>query len=171
MRCANYGIWWRTGRPGVLQSMGLQRVGHDWVNNNNYTSTKKKKMWLPCKSGQWSLLMRAGRGLPRRCSILFRHQAAVNIFKFIKLSCLVHWTPECGDDVTISPSKPFTSPLRENRNQRDRGWYNMDVKIWLSFAWRPFLSECIWVPGAFLQLMLPHSLSSPPWSLSPMELF
>ena len=21
----------RTGRPGVLQSMGLQRVGHDWV--------------------------------------------------------------------------------------------------------------------------------------------
>ena len=23
--------WWRTGKPGVLQSMGLQRVGHDWV--------------------------------------------------------------------------------------------------------------------------------------------
>ena len=23
--------WWWTGRPGVLQSMGLQRVGHDWV--------------------------------------------------------------------------------------------------------------------------------------------
>ena len=22
---------WRTGRPGVLQSMGLQRVRHDWV--------------------------------------------------------------------------------------------------------------------------------------------
>ena len=21
----------RTGRPGMLQSMGLQRVGHDWV--------------------------------------------------------------------------------------------------------------------------------------------
>ena len=26
--------WWRTGEPGVMQSMGLQRVGHDWVNNN-----------------------------------------------------------------------------------------------------------------------------------------
>ena len=25
------GSWWRTGRPGVLQSMALQRVGHDWV--------------------------------------------------------------------------------------------------------------------------------------------
>ena len=23
--------WWWTGRPGMLQSMGLQRVRHDWV--------------------------------------------------------------------------------------------------------------------------------------------
>ena len=23
--------WWRTGKPGVLQSMGSQRVRHDWV--------------------------------------------------------------------------------------------------------------------------------------------
>ena len=27
----NSGSWWWTGRPGVLQSMGLQRVEHDWV--------------------------------------------------------------------------------------------------------------------------------------------
>ena len=28
--------WWRTGKPGVLQSMGSQRVGHtEWQNNNN----------------------------------------------------------------------------------------------------------------------------------------
>ena len=27
---ANFRRWWGTGRPGVLQSMGLQRVGHDW---------------------------------------------------------------------------------------------------------------------------------------------
>ena len=25
------GSWWQTGRPGVVQSMGSQRVGHDWV--------------------------------------------------------------------------------------------------------------------------------------------
>ena len=24
--------WWRTGKPGVLQSMGSQRIRHDWVN-------------------------------------------------------------------------------------------------------------------------------------------
>ena len=23
--------WWKTGKPGVLQSMGSQRVGQDWV--------------------------------------------------------------------------------------------------------------------------------------------
>ena len=27
----NSGRWWRTGKPGMLQSMGLQRIGHDWV--------------------------------------------------------------------------------------------------------------------------------------------
>ena len=25
------GSWWWTGRPGMLQSMGSQRVGHDWA--------------------------------------------------------------------------------------------------------------------------------------------
>ena len=28
---ANSGRWWRAGRPGVLQSMGSQRVRHDWA--------------------------------------------------------------------------------------------------------------------------------------------
>ena len=27
--------WWWTGRPGMLQSMGLQRVGHNWVTELN----------------------------------------------------------------------------------------------------------------------------------------
>ena len=32
----NSGSWWWTGRPGVLQSMGLQRVGHDWGTELNW---------------------------------------------------------------------------------------------------------------------------------------
>ena len=31
----NPGSWWWTGRPGVLQSMGSQRVGHDWATELN----------------------------------------------------------------------------------------------------------------------------------------
>ena len=30
--------WWWTGKPGVLQSMGSQRVGHDWVTELNWLS-------------------------------------------------------------------------------------------------------------------------------------
>ena len=31
------GSWWWTGRPGVLQSMGSQRVGHNWATELNWT--------------------------------------------------------------------------------------------------------------------------------------
>ena len=32
--------WWWTGRPGMLQSMGLQRVRHDWATELNWTELK-----------------------------------------------------------------------------------------------------------------------------------
>ena len=32
------GSWWWTGKPGVLQSMGSQRVRHDWATKLNWTS-------------------------------------------------------------------------------------------------------------------------------------
>ena len=32
--------WWWTGRPGVLQTTGLQRVGYDWVTELNWTEVK-----------------------------------------------------------------------------------------------------------------------------------
>ena len=33
----NSGSWWWTGRPGVLRFMGLQRVGHVWATELNWT--------------------------------------------------------------------------------------------------------------------------------------
>ena len=32
----NFGSWWWTGRPGVLQFMGSQRIRHDWVTELNW---------------------------------------------------------------------------------------------------------------------------------------
>ena len=32
--------WWWTGKSGVLQSMGSQRVGHDWATELNWTECK-----------------------------------------------------------------------------------------------------------------------------------
>ena len=39
---ANSGRWWMTGRPGMLQSMDLQRVRHDWVTKQQQTTLKEK---------------------------------------------------------------------------------------------------------------------------------
>ena len=41
----NSGCWWWTGRPGVLPFMRLQRVGHDWATDLNWTD---HKMWFYC---------------------------------------------------------------------------------------------------------------------------
>ena len=32
----NFGSWWWTGRPGMLQFIGSQRVGHDWATELNW---------------------------------------------------------------------------------------------------------------------------------------
>ena len=37
---ASSGSWWSTGKPGVLQSMGSQRVGHNWATELNWTDYK-----------------------------------------------------------------------------------------------------------------------------------
>ena len=39
----NSGSWWWTGRPGVLRFMGLQRVGHDWVTELNWSEMSEIK--------------------------------------------------------------------------------------------------------------------------------
>ena len=36
---ANSRRWWKTGKPGMLQSMGSQRVGHDWATELNWISS------------------------------------------------------------------------------------------------------------------------------------
>ena len=33
------GSWWRTAKPGVLQSMGSPRIRHDWVNCRTTTNS------------------------------------------------------------------------------------------------------------------------------------
>ena len=55
---ASSGRWWqgRTGKPGVLQSMGSQRVGQDWATEQQprkrkISSWKKKNWQLPTPRG------------------------------------------------------------------------------------------------------------------------
>ena len=39
------GSWWWTRKPGVLQSMGSQRVGHNWATEPNWTEAFGRKRW------------------------------------------------------------------------------------------------------------------------------
>ena len=39
----NSGSWWWTWRPGVLQSMGSQRVGHDWATELKWSNETENK--------------------------------------------------------------------------------------------------------------------------------
>ena len=70
---ANSGSWWCTGKPGMLQSMGFQRVRHEWAtelmrkvqvtfNLDNHWKKKKKRLQnvvnrqdrlLPSKQSIW----------------------------------------------------------------------------------------------------------------------
>ena len=42
--------WWRTGKPGMLQSMGSQRVGHNWGIELNWYLNKVEKKGFPGSS-------------------------------------------------------------------------------------------------------------------------
>ena len=49
---ASSGRWWWTGKPGMLQSMGSQRVRHDWVTKQQYsTITKLWNIYLRWRNG------------------------------------------------------------------------------------------------------------------------
>ena len=43
---ASSGSWWRIGKSGVLESMGLQRVGHNWATELNWETFWKMPVQL-----------------------------------------------------------------------------------------------------------------------------
>ena len=52
--------WWWTGRPGMLQSMRLQRVGHEWATEMNWKLIKYQTMWCICSSN-----VNSTKGIPQ----------------------------------------------------------------------------------------------------------
>ena len=48
--------WWRTGKPGVLQSMGSQRAGHDWATEHHHPLLWKFTHLDLYKQGHWEEL-------------------------------------------------------------------------------------------------------------------
>ena len=56
------GSWWWSGKPGMLQSMWLQRVGHDWVTELNWTDVwmrelNYKERWAAKNWHFWTVVL------------------------------------------------------------------------------------------------------------------
>ena len=71
---ANSRRWWWTGRPGVLQSMELQIVGHDWVTEQQqgFSSTPETNCSF-CQSARYRDFLKinlTNRRLPLICLLL-----------------------------------------------------------------------------------------------------
>ena len=60
--------WWRTGKPGMLQSMGSQRVGHDWATEQQQQLTDLAVLGLSCSTLRSSL--RDAGSLIAACELL-----------------------------------------------------------------------------------------------------
>ena len=83
---ASSGSWWWIGKPGVLQSMGSQRIRHNWATELNWVhallhhvpsitppkSLAELALWF-----LWSILyvsfclLQNGKGHPPKCQLLY----------------------------------------------------------------------------------------------------
>ena len=58
---ASSGRWWRTGKPGMLQSMGSHRVEHDWATKQQEQGqTEKQESFLVEKAEDFRYAMIVG---------------------------------------------------------------------------------------------------------------
>ena len=98
---ASFGSQWWTGKPGVLQSTGSQRLEHDWVTELklNQFSSVVQSCPVPCDP-----MNRSMPGLP------VQHQLPEST------QTHVHWV---GDAIQPSylPSSPFPSALNLSQHQ------------------------------------------------------
>ena len=63
--------WWWTGRPGMLQFMGSQRVGHDWATELNGT-------WVKPGLLQFMVLQRVGYNLATEQQLEWKYEERKN---------------------------------------------------------------------------------------------
>ena len=99
MSWVNSRSWWWTGRPAVLQSMGLQRVGHDWVIELNSESLfifqfYRWEKWDTERLSGWPMSLRF---MPLSKACPNGHYATmVTLNKILKLGTEIIY-PHCSD--------------------------------------------------------------------------
>ena len=95
--------WWWRGKPGVLQSMGSQRVGHNWATELDLTEPKRRNTAVTRP------VNRVGTGLP---SLGVRTEADIELksqFPWKWKCLLLNYIPHCVTSWTAAPPPPSSS--------------------------------------------------------------
>jgi len=135
------GSWWWTGKHGVLQSMGLQRVGHDWVTELNWTWTFFGIAYLWDWNENWPFLV---------------------LWPLPNL--LAYWV-QCFNSIIFEDLYSFyvfLSPLLSSASIRSTPFLSFIVPI---FAWNVPLVSLIFVKISLVFPILLFSSISLHWSL------
>ena len=122
--CTNSGRWWRTGRAGVLQSMGLQRVGYDrsteqqleysqqydsnmllflqFPTPNNNNNNNKNYPWLTLIS-RFCLIPPLVKELSALISTSSIMATRLFLHRLSREAALGHWLPGSSPAVFLNP--------------------------------------------------------------------
>ena len=146
----NSGSWWWTGRHGVLQSMGSQRVGHDWATELNWTgdtdmtvswdgrqvssSNVSRLVWIPGKPERLSGCHRAGKELSsrweRKEGVLFSGRTLSGLRSPLAAPA----EPGAGDEMD---PRTGTVPGGASQPARQAPWPWGGGAIWVSWGGSP----------------------------------
>ena len=117
----NSGSWWWTGRPEVLQFMGSQRVGHDWVTELNWRAYS----WRCLSRGDFSIEL--GQELT---------ESKLSLIDVWRVNIIIPSSTSVESLVPTEFKHIFLYPLRCNKG------FKLSALL-LHFCLTAFLSSCI----------------------------
>ena len=101
----NSGSWWWTGKPGVLQFMGSQRVRHDWVTELNWTAFFIVQFSHPYMTTGGKKALTWQTFIGRVISLLFNMPSRLVIVFLPRSKCLLISWLQSPSPVTLEPKK------------------------------------------------------------------
>ena len=133
---ANSRRWWRISKPGMLQSMGLQRVRHNWATEQQYTDKMNQHLLYFLKDNRYISVecqqkgnMLAGLKYYRKSSALENiydswHRGKWHIIQIVD-----------GSKSTTQSSRGLVKFIDKHQIQ-DQAILDVSLQVYLSERWR-----------------------------------
>ena len=91
------GSWWWTGKPGVKQSMGSQRVGHNWATEVKWSEVNSESTpWIYYTSSHYCPTVFTPGPRTRQPGIIPIHPSLQKLFKVANYVYPALPVPSCG---------------------------------------------------------------------------